>query len=95
MSTLPLSTATTDKPHTNDGIAPPPLVRLLNWFAEHDRRFREKQRLNNLPIERLADMGMTRKDADSAFYQTRDCAEDKHPVPIIGTRHTHGQKTVS
>lgn len=45
------------------------LLRVLNWIAERDRRYREKQKLLGLPDERLVDMGMKRKDANTAFYQ--------------------------
>ena len=47
----------------------PFLLNVLNWIAERDRRYREKQKLLSLPDERLEDMGMTRKDANMAFYQ--------------------------
>lgn len=47
----------------------PLLLRFLNLIADADSRYRQKQKLKNLPDERLEDMGMTRRDADMAFYQ--------------------------
>ncbi|MDK3018370.1 hypothetical protein [Pseudodonghicola flavimaris] len=43
------------------------LLRLLNWIADADNRYRQKQQLKSLPAERLDDMGMSRRDADRAF----------------------------
>lgn len=47
----------------------PFLIRVLNRIVESDRLYREKQILLGLPDVRLVDMGMTRKDANTAFYQ--------------------------
>lgn len=65
--------------------APFPL-RVLNWLAEQDRLYREKRRLTALSDEHLADMGLTRQDADSAFYRRRYRDTDTRPLPITWRR---------
>ncbi len=47
-----------------------PALRLLNWLAEHDRHYREMQKLRRMSDARLADMGLTRADAETAQRRT-------------------------
>lgn len=59
---------------------------VLNWIADADRRFREAQKLKSLSDEHLADMGMTRADADRAFLRKPvDRPADRAPLPL--SRH--------
>jgi uncharacterized protein YjiS (DUF1127 family) len=44
-------------------------LRALNWLARADNAYRQKQMLKSLPDERLEDMGLSRRDADIAFYR--------------------------
>jgi len=44
-------------------------LQALNWLASHDAAYRENARLKAMPQHRLDDMGMTRDDANRAFYQ--------------------------
>ncbi|MYM54787.1 hypothetical protein [Thalassovita mangrovi] len=45
----------------------PLFLRVLNWIADADCRYREKQMLKNLPDERLEDIGITREEAKLLF----------------------------
>lgn len=45
----------------------PLLLRLLDIFAAWDARHRDAHKLRNMTDERLADMGLTRHDAENAF----------------------------
>lgn len=59
-----------------------PLARLwtvtIDRLLQADMRFRQKRKLEAAAPERLQDMGLTRNDADRAFYQ-RDAAGDRRP----------------
>lgn len=41
---------------------------ILNWIARKDAAYREAQKLSRMSDERLDDMGMTREQANAAFY---------------------------
>ena len=60
----------------------PFLLRLLNWIVEANRQYREKQKLQKMPDERLADMGLTRKEANTAFYRQVSRVRDLESLPI-------------
>ncbi|GHF54589.1 DUF1127 domain-containing protein [Seohaeicola zhoushanensis] len=45
----------------------PFLLRLLDALVAWDARHRDAHKLRNMTDERLADMGMTRSDAENAF----------------------------
>ncbi|MDH3263294.1 MAG: DUF1127 domain-containing protein [Paracoccaceae bacterium] len=52
-----------------------PFARLLAWLAARDAAYRSACKLAEMPDERLADMGITRAEADAAFlgrFATRD-----------------------
>ncbi len=52
-----------------------PLARLLSWLVASDAAWRSARKLAAMPDERLADMGITREEADAAFrrrFATRD-----------------------
>lgn len=42
--------------------------RLLNAVLDADARYRQAHKLRNLPDERLQDMGISRQEANVAFY---------------------------
>ena len=44
---------------------------ILNRIASADQRHRDAQKLKSLSKENLADMGMTREDANNAFLRDR------------------------
>ena len=44
------------------------LLNILNWIAEKDAIYRQATKLRNTPDERLADMGLTRQQANRAFF---------------------------
>ncbi len=44
---------------------------LMNWVVEKDQTYRQARKLADMPDERLKDMGMTRRDADTAFYDPK------------------------
>ena len=65
------------------------LVRALNWIAAKDYRHRQQERVKNLPNEALRDVGMTRKQANAAFYKRMESrAADRKPM-IISARMSH------
>ncbi len=45
----------------------PLFLRVLNWLADADCRYREKQKLAALPDERLEDIGITREESKLLF----------------------------
>lgn len=49
----------------------PMLLRLIDAVAGWDARYRQAQKLREMPDERLADMGLTRRDALTAFRRGR------------------------
>lgn len=52
-----------------------PLARLVSWLVARDAAWRSARQLAAMPDERLADMGITREAADTAFlrrFATRD-----------------------
>ncbi len=63
------------------------LLRLLKWLAAHDNAYRQNCKLRELPVSRLADMGMTRHDANTAFYRrTANRPADCAPITIRMSR---------
>lgn len=40
--------------------------RVIQWFVERDRQYRDAHKLRNLTDERLDDLGIARKDANGA-----------------------------
>lgn len=58
------------------------LLRVLNQLADLDGAYRERQKLKSMPGHRLADMGMTRADANRSFYGQRGLQADNAPAPI-------------
>lgn len=44
------------------------VLRILNWLVRLDSNHRQSQKLKHLDDRLLDDMGMTRKDAERAFY---------------------------
>lgn len=56
---------------------------VLNRLAAADQRYRDAQKLKSLPSERLADMGMSRTDADRAFVRDQyNRPVDSIPLPL-------------
>ncbi|WP_137700281.1 hypothetical protein [Marimonas lutisalis] len=43
-------------------------LRALNWLADRNAAYRASHKLRNMPDERLDDMGITRDEANAAFY---------------------------
>jgi uncharacterized protein YjiS (DUF1127 family) len=41
----------------------------IRWILQADARYRAAQKLKNAPDFRLSDMGMSRRDAESAFQK--------------------------
>jgi len=50
-------------------VKTPILLRALNWLAEKDGNYRQAAKLRDMDDERLTDMGITRAQANQAFYQ--------------------------
>lgn len=46
-----------------------PFARLVDWLIAADQRHKDKCRLRDAEEHVLRDMGMTRADADQAFYR--------------------------
>jgi uncharacterized protein YjiS (DUF1127 family) len=44
-------------------------LKALNWLAEKNGQYRQARKLEEMPDERLADLGLTRTEADSAFLR--------------------------
>ncbi|MBL4872363.1 MAG: hypothetical protein JKY41_02945 [Rhodobacteraceae bacterium] len=57
-------------------VAAPVKFNLITWFVRLDASFREANQLKNTKARNLKDMGITRKQADTAFY--RQFAETRH-----------------
>lgn len=58
------------------------LLRVLNQLSDLDSAYRQRQKLKSMPGHRLADMGMTRANANRAFYGQRGMQADNAPAPI-------------
>lgn len=65
--TITHHTAARVNPNLRTDSPKPFLLRLLFAVASWEARQREAHKLRNMPDERLADMGMTRADAENAF----------------------------
>jgi len=76
------------QPRVKKNIAGPRtsiIIRALNWLAERDRGYREAIKLRQMPKERLDDMGITRKQANTAYYKRfANRAPDQSP-PVLTT----------
>lgn len=46
-----------------------PFARLLAWLIARDAAWRSARKLAEMPDERLADMGISRAEADTAFLR--------------------------
>ena len=44
-----------------------PFLTTLDWIVTRDAAYRQSRKLNGMSDERLADMGLTRSDAQGAF----------------------------
>lgn len=53
----------------NRNTRTPIWLNALNWLAERNYQYREARKLAELPPERLADLGLTRAEADRAFLR--------------------------
>lgn len=63
------------------------LRRLVVALVQADARYRQKCKLRGLPDERLRDMGLTRRDADAAFYSRYgNHTADQSPTRLSGGR---------
>ena len=73
MTTATTATAARTATPTAPRPAEPAWLRLLNWFAARDHAYRQRRKLAAMSDERLADMGLTREQAEHAFdaYDTR------------------------
>ncbi len=49
----------------------------LNWLAARDQSYRAAQKLRDMPVERLEDMGLTREDTRSAFKRGKAAASGR------------------
>lgn len=59
---------------------------ILDWLAEKDSRYRQARALADMPAERLADIGLTRAEADRAFLRKPfDRPADRELIKL--TRH--------
>ncbi|MCP5075050.1 MAG: hypothetical protein GY947_17385 [Rhodobacteraceae bacterium] len=67
MLTAQKTAQTTFSPKHREFSSAPFWLRVLNWLASREDRFRQEHKLRNLPDERLDDMGMTRQDVKTAF----------------------------
>lgn len=68
-----MTTRTQTRPIAAYGPHRKPIVSLLGWLVEANRRYRESVKLRNLPDERLYDMGLSRNEADTAFLRRFSC----------------------
>lgn len=59
---------TTARPAAHRARRTPIWLRALNWLADRDAAYRASHKLRDQPDERLDDMGITREQADTAFY---------------------------
>ena len=56
---------------------------MLNFLAASDQRYRDSQKLKAMSDERLADLGLTRTDANRAFLSDKySRATDRAALPI-------------
>jgi uncharacterized protein YjiS (DUF1127 family) len=61
-------------------------VRVLNKIAAFDLRHRQKAHVEELPDAALRDVGLSRKEANTAFYKRHENrVADRRPA-FIGTR---------
>lgn len=60
-------------------------LRALNWLADRDAAYRASHKLRNMPDERLEDIGITREDANAAFYQRGSHQADANATPVTLT----------
>ena len=59
--------------------------RILNWFAALDYGYRQAHKLSTLSDERLTDIGVSRAEADAAFYRKNQLRDAKHqPIKLSG-----------
>lgn len=57
-------------PKTNASKSLTPIwLRALNWLARRDANYRAARMLRAMPEERLNDMGISRAEANVAFYR--------------------------
>lgn len=62
-------------------------LRVLNWLADRDARYREAHKLRNMSTERLEDVGITREEANRAFYQRGSRRADQYtPEKLLAFR---------
>jgi uncharacterized protein YjiS (DUF1127 family) len=62
-------------------------LRLLNRLADRDAAYRASHKLRAMPDERLDDMGMTREDANTAFYARGSRrADETAPATLVAFR---------
>ncbi len=65
----------------------PILLRALNWLVARDRRYRDIQKFRRMPSERLLDMGLTRQQANQAFYRAgRERTDTELFIAPLSTR---------
>jgi len=57
-------------------VAAPAKFNLITWFVRLDASFREASQLKDTEARNLKDMGITREQADTAFY--RQFSENRH-----------------
>ncbi len=56
-------------------------LRILNWVADRDANYRQAINLRNASDEKLADLGLTRQQANHAFYaRYRNRIADREPI---------------
>ncbi len=47
----------------------PILLSILRWLVKLDSKYRQAHKLRTMPDDRLADMGLTRKQVNQKFHQ--------------------------
>lgn len=63
-----------------------PFLTALDWIVTRDAAYRQSRKLNGMSDERLADMGLTRADAQGAFVDTptNRRPRDTDRIPLSG-----------
>jgi uncharacterized protein YjiS (DUF1127 family) len=62
------------------------LLGALNWLADRNASYRQAIELRGKTDERLADMGITREQANQAFYQRfGNKVADREPMVLTGS----------
>lgn len=75
----------TARPAARQATRTPIWLRALNWLADRDAAYRASRKLRNMPDERLEDMGISREEANAAFYTQGSRRADTTAKPVTLT----------